>query len=51
MLMLFWLKYIDYYLINKPGAFDASSGYYFMGRKANDVLSDKDLIKLYKGAL
>ena len=51
MLMLFWLKYIDYYLINKPGAFDASSGYYFMGRKANCVLSDKDLIKLYKGAL
>ena len=46
----FYLKYLDYYLINKPGAFDAASGYYFMGRKAEQVLSDQDLIKLYKGA-
>ena len=46
----FYLKYLDYYLINKPGAFDAASGYYFMGRKAERVLSDRDLIKLYKGA-
>lgn len=45
----FYLKYFDYYLIDKPGAFDAASGYYFMGRKAGQVLSDQDLIKLYKG--
>jgi len=50
MLTLFWLKYIDYYLINKPGAFDASSQYYFMGRKTDHVLPDKELIKLYRGA-
>ncbi len=46
----FYLKYFDYYLINKPGAFDAASGYYFMGRKAEQVLSDQELVKLYKGA-
>jgi len=46
----FFLKYFDYYLINKPGALDAASGYYFMGQKSNVVLSDKELIKLYKGA-
>lgn len=46
----FYLKYFDYYLINKPGTLDAASGYYFMGRKAEWVLSDQDLIKLYKGA-
>lgn len=46
----FYLKYFDYYLINKPSALDAASGYYFLGRKAEQVLSDKDLIKLYKGA-
>lgn len=45
----FYLKYFDYYLINKPGTLDAASGYYFMGRKAAQVLSDQDLIKLYKG--
>jgi hypothetical protein len=43
---------LDYYLnlINKPGTLDAASGYYFMGRKVEQVLSDLDLIKLYKGA-
>ena len=46
----FFLKYYDYYLINKPGALDAASGYYFMGRKVEQTLSDKDLIRLYKGA-
>jgi SAM-dependent methyltransferase len=46
----FYLKYFDYYLIDKPGALDAASAYYFMGRKSQRVLSDQDLIKLYKGA-
>lgn len=45
----FYLKYFDLYLINRPGALDAASGYYFMGRKADRVLSDQALIQLYKG--
>ena len=45
----FYLKYFDYYLINQPAALDAASGYYFMGRKAERVLSDSDLITLYRG--
>lgn len=46
----FWLKYFDYYLINKPGTFDAASGYYFLGMKSQDMLSAKELITLYQGA-
>lgn len=46
----FYLKYFDYYLINRAEALDAASGYYFMGKKSREVLSDKELIKLYKGA-
>ncbi len=46
----FYLKYLDHYLIDKPGAYDAASGYYFMGTKSEHVLSDQDLIKLYRGA-
>ena len=45
----FYLTYFDYFLINKPGALDAASGYYFIGKKSNQILSDKSLIKLYKG--
>lgn len=50
-LSLFWLKYFDYYLLEKPGTFDSASGYYFMGRKSEEILSDRELVKLYKGIL
>lgn len=45
----FFLKYFDYFLISKPGAFDAASGYYFLGRKSNKSLSHKELIQQFKG--
>ena len=48
-LLLFWLKYLDLFLNKKPGALDAASGYYFLGRRSNHVLSDRDLIKQYRG--
>jgi len=46
----FW-KYFDYLLINKPGTLDAASGYYFMGKKSDQKLDDRELLKLYKGLL
>jgi hypothetical protein len=45
----FFLAYLDYAVIDKPGTLDAASGYYFIGKKSNRVLSDKSLIRLYKG--
>jgi SAM-dependent methyltransferase/uncharacterized protein YbaR (Trm112 family) len=45
----FYLKYIDYYLIDKKGTLDAASGYYFIGLKSESVLSDRELIKGYRG--
>jgi SAM-dependent methyltransferase len=47
----FFLTYLDYLLIDKPGSLDAASGYYFIGKKSNRVLPDKRLIKLYKGLI
>jgi hypothetical protein len=49
-LTAFWLKYFDYLLINKVSAYDAASSYYFMGRKSDRALSDKELLGLYRGA-
>lgn len=43
----FYLKYFDYILIRKKSALDAASAYYFMGRKSERILSDKELIGLY----
>lgn len=47
--LLFWLKYFDYFLIDKPEVLDGASGYYLLGRKSNKVLTDKQLISLYRG--
>lgn len=46
----FWLKYLDTFVNGRPGALDAASGYYFMGRKSDHALPDRELIKLYRGA-
>jgi hypothetical protein len=45
----FWLKYLDRLLIDRPGAQDGQSGTYFLGRRSEATLSDRDLIKLYRG--
>ncbi len=45
----FFLKYFDYFLIDKPGSYDAASFYFFMGKKSNQILSDKELIKQFRG--
>jgi SAM-dependent methyltransferase len=49
-LTAFWLKYFDYLLIDRPGALDAASGFFFMGRKGATVLSDRALLDSYRGA-
>jgi uncharacterized protein YbaR (Trm112 family)/SAM-dependent methyltransferase len=47
----FWLCYLDYYLIDRPGTYDAASGFFFVGRKKDEQeLGDKELLKLYRGA-
>ena len=45
----FFLKYFDYYLINKPGAYDNAAAFFFIGKKSNSCLPDRELIKQFKG--
>ncbi|MBN1309935.1 MAG: methyltransferase domain-containing protein [Anaerolineae bacterium] len=45
----FWFTYFDYLLLRNPGALDAASELYFVGRKADGILSDRDLLKTYRG--
>jgi SAM-dependent methyltransferase len=47
----FFLKYFDHFLIDKHSALDAASCFFFMGIKAEQVLSDTDLIRLYRGGI
>jgi uncharacterized protein YbaR (Trm112 family) len=50
-LSAFWLKYFDYFLIDKASALDGASALYFMGRKTNQTTSPRELIQLYRGAV
>jgi SAM-dependent methyltransferase/uncharacterized protein YbaR (Trm112 family) len=47
--LTFPLKYLDGYLIDKPGSFDAASGFFFLGQKADAILSDREIVSHYKG--
>jgi ubiquinone/menaquinone biosynthesis C-methylase UbiE len=46
-LTAFWLKYIDELVAKRPAAMDAAAGLYFLGRKSEHVLDDRDLVSLY----
>lgn len=48
-LCFFWLKYLDRILISRPGATDAASGVYFMGRKAQTPVDDREILAGYRG--
>jgi len=46
----FW-KYFDPWLSQRPAAYDAASGFYFLGRRSQRRLSDRQLIAQYRGAV
>jgi SAM-dependent methyltransferase len=50
-LLFFPLPYFDFLLIKKPAALDAASGFFFLGRKSDTVLSDRDLLQQYRGGM
>jgi uncharacterized protein YbaR (Trm112 family) len=47
----FYLTYFDRFLVSRAGAFDAASGYYFIGKKNGRTLSDRELVQLYRGGI
>ena len=50
-LALFWLKYLDRELTSHRGATDAASAVYFIGRKVERPVPDRDIIAGYRGAM
>jgi SAM-dependent methyltransferase len=47
----FPVKYFDVILARRPSAYDSASGYYFFGRKADTALSDRELVRGYRGVV
>jgi uncharacterized protein YbaR (Trm112 family) len=44
-----WLVRLDGRLVRHPGAYDFASGFYFLGRRAKQPLSDRVLVTEYRG--
>lgn len=47
--LLFWIARLDRLVVDHPGAYDAASGLYFLGRRSDDALSDRDIVRQYRG--
>lgn len=47
----FFILYTDRIAVNHPAAYDAASGFYFLGRRSDSILSDRQLITQYRGAV
>ncbi len=45
----FYLKYFDRWLLRKPGAYDAASVFYFLGKKSDREYGEKEIIKSFRG--
>ena len=50
-LLFFPLTFFDTFLVKKPAALDAASGFFFLGRKSDTVLSDRELLHHYRGGM
>jgi SAM-dependent methyltransferase len=49
-LTAFWLKYLDPYLLDRPAALDAASAVFFLGRRRETDITDRQAIAAYRGA-
>jgi SAM-dependent methyltransferase len=48
---LFWVKYLDYYLADRPGAADAASGTFFLGIRRSEPVPEQAILDGYRGAV
>lgn len=44
-----WLKHLDRIVIDRPAALDAASGVFFLGTRSEHAITDRELIRQYRG--
>jgi hypothetical protein len=47
---LVWIRATDRWLRDRPSSIDAALSYYYIGAKSADVLDDRALVKMFRGA-
>jgi SAM-dependent methyltransferase len=45
----FWLKYFDDFLVSQPGGIDAASGTFFLGRRRETPIPDREIVRGFRG--
>ena len=45
----FWLKYVDRFLVRRPGGIDAASGTYFLGTRRETPVPDRLIVAGFRG--
>lgn len=47
----FWLVWFDRFLVDREAAQDAASGVFFLGRRAETPIRDREIVASYRGAI
>lgn len=47
--LIFWLRYVDTFVRRSPISIDAAASYYYIGRKSERTLGDREIIAMFKG--
>jgi len=50
-LMFFWVKYLDRYLVTRPGASDGASATFFIGTRRATAVPDAEILETYRGTI
>jgi SAM-dependent methyltransferase/uncharacterized protein YbaR (Trm112 family) len=50
-LAFFWLKYLDRLIVGHAGASDGASGVFFLGRRVEKPISDREIVASYRGSM
>jgi SAM-dependent methyltransferase len=47
--LIFWLRFLDPLLRRSPISIDAASAYYYIGRRSDTILGDREITTMFKG--
>jgi SAM-dependent methyltransferase/uncharacterized protein YbaR (Trm112 family) len=47
--LIFWLRAVDGFVRRSPVSIDAAASYYYIGRRGDTVLGDREIVAMFKG--
>ncbi len=47
--LIFWLRSVDRFVRRSPVSMDAAASYYYIGRRSDTMLGDREIVAMFKG--